>query len=114
MSASAKQHEILVVDDRAENCALADTKLAVVISSRKLEHAVELRVRGSGGGVATELRERVPQPYEQLARSSQPAARTGRGLALTFCEVALQAHGGSIWIEDAEPGAASSLRFPNA
>ena len=35
-----------------------------------------------------------------------------RGLGLSFCKVAIEAHGGAIWIEDAAPGATFCLRFP--
>jgi two-component system sensor histidine kinase/response regulator len=36
----------------------------------------------------------------------------GRGLGLAFCKLAMEAHGGRIWVEDAEPGAAFCLLLP--
>ena len=40
--------------------------------------------------------------------------RAGRGLGLTFCKLAVEAHGGRIWIEDAAPGAVFCLTVPHA
>jgi signal transduction histidine kinase len=40
-------------------------------------------------------------------------ARTGRGLGLTFCKLAVEAHGGRIWVEDGRPGAVFCMRIPN-
>jgi two-component system, sensor histidine kinase and response regulator len=87
---------------------------AITLSSRRLEGAVEIRVRDTGPGIARELRERVFEPYVQLERDEPAALRAGRGLGLTFCKVAVQAHGGAIWIDDAGPGATFCLRLPDA
>jgi signal transduction histidine kinase len=40
------------------------------------------------------------------------AARRGRGLGLTFCRLAVQAHDGRIWVEDGNPGAIFCVRLP--
>ena len=40
-------------------------------------------------------------------------ARDSRGLGLTFCKLAVEAHGGRIWIEDAAPGAVFCARLPH-
>jgi signal transduction histidine kinase len=40
--------------------------------------------------------------------------RTNRGLGLAFCKVAVEAHGGRIWIEDAGPGAVFCIGIPHA
>src|ERR1019366_7760532 len=50
----------------------------------------------------------------RLAPQGTPSSRGGRGLGLTFCRFASEAHGGSIWIEDANPGAVFALRIPDA
>jgi signal transduction histidine kinase len=38
---------------------------------------------------------------------------TNRGLGLAFCKVAVEAHGGQIWIEDGAPGAVFCVRIPD-
>ena len=76
------------------------------------EHAggVELRVADAGPGVPEPLRERVFDRFVQGAAAS----RAGRGLGLAFCKLAVTAHGGAIWIEDANPGAVFCVRLASA
>jgi signal transduction histidine kinase len=38
---------------------------------------------------------------------------SNRGLGLTFCRLAAEAHGGRIWVEDAAPGAVFCVRIPD-
>jgi len=35
-------------------------------------------------------------------------------LGLAFCRLAVEAHGGRIWVEDAQPGARFLLSIPDA
>jgi signal transduction histidine kinase len=86
---------------------------AVQISSRSTPQGVEIRVRDHGNGVPPELQGKVFEPFVQLEHGERMVTRSGRGLGLTFCRVAVQAHGGEIWIEDAQPGAAFCLRLPH-
>ena len=76
----------------------------VTITTRATDEGTELRVADQGSGVAEGLRDRVFDRFE-----STGGARN-RGLGLAFCKVAVQAHGGSIWIEDASPGAVFCVR----
>ena len=51
------------------------------------------------------MREKVFDPFVQLdAEDDGTVERSGRGLGLTFCKLAVEAHGGRIWVEDAAPG----------
>ncbi|HKU43249.1 MAG TPA: hybrid sensor histidine kinase/response regulator [Polyangiales bacterium] len=75
--------------------------------------AVELRVADAGPGVDAEARARIFEPFVQLEHGERVAVRTGRGLGLTFCKVAVEAHGGRIWIEDAQPGAVFCVSLPD-
>lgn len=65
--------------------------------------AVDLRVCDQGGGVPAEHRERIFEKYVQLGPTTGPGGaqlRTGRGLGLMFCRLAVQCHGGRIWVEE--------------
>jgi len=77
---------------------------------------VELRVRDSGPGIPPDQRERVFDPFVRLdhERDSNPGSRGGRGLGLAFCKIAVEAHGGSIRVEDADPGAVFIVTLPAA
>ena len=82
----------------------------VRITSIERDAAVELRVADAGPGVPLELRERV---FDRFVQGNAPA-RAGRGLGLAFCKLAVEAHSGAIWIEDAHPGAVFCVRVPDA
>jgi signal transduction histidine kinase len=75
----------------------------VRISVRPAHGGIEIRVRDAGPGVPADQRDRV---FERFIQSSGEApTRTNRGLGLAFCKLAIEAHGGRVWIEDASPGA---------
>jgi len=70
---------------------------------------VEIRVADAGPGIPEELREAVFERYQCGAvRTSM-----SRGLGLTFCKLAVEAHGGHLWIEDASPGTTFCLSVPS-
>ena len=87
---------------------------AVRILAVRSDGAVELRVADAGTGVPVGMRESIFDPFVQLEGKGLPSSRSGRGLGLTFCRLALEAHGGRMWIEDASPGAIFVLRIPDA
>jgi two-component system sensor histidine kinase/response regulator len=72
---------------------------------------VEIRVSDAGKGIPPAMRERVFDPFVQIEGGAQ-GNRGGYGLGLTFCRLAVEAHGGTIRVEDANPGAAFVLRWP--
>jgi signal transduction histidine kinase len=80
---------------------------AILVGARPLAGAVELYVSDAGSGIPEPLRERV---FERFM-SGDEATRTNRGLGLAFCKAAVEAHGGRIWVEDAEPGARFCIRI---
>jgi two-component system, sensor histidine kinase and response regulator len=84
---------------------------AVTVQAREQDGWVELSVIDRGPGVPAAMRDRVFDRFVQLDESSQ-TSRGGRGLGLAFCRLAIEAHGGSIHLEDAAPGAVFRLRMP--
>lgn len=76
----------------------------VRITTRSMHGGVELRVRDAGPGVPAAQRERVFERFVQAGGGA--GTSTNRGLGLAFCKLAVEAHAGRIWIEDASPGAA--------
>jgi two-component system sensor histidine kinase/response regulator len=73
--------------------------------------AVRLWVADRGAGVSPEMRERVFERFVQV-ESGDRVVRSGRGLGLAFCKLAVAAHDGKIWIEDNEPGAIFRVELP--
>ena len=67
------------------------------------DDGILLSVQDEGPGVPEDLRHRIFEKYAQLERDRGGRSNTSRGLGLWFCQVAAEAHGGRIWVEDAEP-----------
>ncbi len=90
--------------------------IRIEASTREAEGSVEIAVSDAGPGISETDRERVFEKYVQLTNPGEPRGphlRTGRGLGLLFCRLAVQCHGGTIWVEDAEPkGACFRFRIP--
>jgi len=71
-----------------------------------------LTVRDEGPGVPEHLRDRI---FERYARAEREGFRSedSKGLGLRFCRVVAEAHGGRIWVENAEPrGAKFCVAIP--
>ena len=87
----------------------------VLISSRPVEEQwITLTVADSGTGIPPEERDQIFEQYRQ-SKQNQPLRGTkGTGLGLTFCKLAVEAHGGRIWVEGAEtlPGACFLISLP--
>lgn len=86
----------------------------ISITAAATAEGVEIAVLDRGPGVPRELRDRIFDPFVQAERSQQDLTRAGRGLGLAFCRLAVEAHGGRIWIEDGAPGAVFKMLLPRA
>lgn len=81
-------------------------------ATRGSKGRVRLGVTDEGPGVPEHLRERI---FDRYARAERDSFRSedSRGLGLRFCKVVADAHGGEIWVEDAEPrGARFCVELP--
>jgi two-component system sensor histidine kinase/response regulator len=84
-----------------------------VVARAEGRAGLSLRVEDHGRGVPVAERERIFERYVRLDRDAQTHSRTSRGLGLAFCRLAVEAHGGRIWVEDSVPeGAAFCADIP--
>jgi len=84
-------------------------------AGRSEDDAVFFRVSDEGPGVPPELREAIFERYAKVERDNGRRDPTSRGLGLRFCKLAVEAHGGRIWVEDSEPvGACFCVELPAA
>jgi len=67
------------------------------------EAYVRMWVEDSGPGIPTEKRQSIFDKYTRLHGRGGPA---GFGLGLAYCRLAVEGHGGKIWIEDASTSGA--------
>jgi NtrC-family two-component system sensor histidine kinase KinB len=75
--------------------------------------AVLLGVKDTGPGVPLEEQHRLFEKFQQV--SSVSGRRVGTGLGLPFCKLAIEAHGGQIWVEsEAGKGSTFIMRLPTA
>jgi signal transduction histidine kinase len=85
----------------------------ITLAARALSGEVEIRIADQGHGIPPEMRESIFDRFVQLEHQDRTAPRTGRGLGLTFCRLAIEAHRGRIYVEEGEPGAVFCIRLPH-
>jgi two-component system, sensor histidine kinase and response regulator len=98
-----------------ENAIRHAPKGSVVrVTSGQQAGATEIRVADAGVGVPAKMRESIFDPFVRLEADEGRTARTGHGLGLAFCKLAVEAHGGWIGVEDAAPGAVFVVHWVDA
>ena len=76
------------------------TKGHIQVIAERHGDQLAMGVDDSGPGIPPEERERIFERFAQV--KGRRARRRGFGLGLTFCQLAVEGHGGRIWVE---PGA---------
>ena len=77
--------------------------------AKKSDHEVLVSVSDNGSGIPSEFQSRIFEKFEQVETRTKNH-RTGSGLGLTFCKLAVEAHNGRIWVES-ETGKGSTFFF---
>ena len=76
------------------------TDTHIEIGAKRFGESIQFWVQDQGPGIAAADQKRV---FEKFARLKAGGHRpSGLGIGLAFCRTAVQAHGGSIWIESEE------------
>jgi signal transduction histidine kinase len=81
----------------------------VRVEVHPVQDDVRVEVIDTGPGVPIEDRERIFEKFTHTR--GQSGTRRGLGLGLAFCQMAVEAHGGRIWIEDGPGGRGSCFVF---
>ncbi len=79
----------------------------ITLSARIVTGAIRISVNDSGSGIAPNMQGKI---FEKFSRVKYSDAPKGVGLGLAFCRLAVEAHGGRIWVES-EPEHGSSFIF---
>jgi signal transduction histidine kinase len=87
----------------------AKTEISIHVRLDKKARAFIVSVQDTGEGVPPDFKERIFEKFSQ-AEAKRRNHRVGSGLGLTFCKLAVEAHGGKIWVES-EPGQGSEFFF---
>ncbi len=79
----------------------------ITISARRQEKHVLISVADTGPGIPASEQQRI---FEKFSRVQEEGRPKGLGLGLAFCRLAVEAHGGKIWVESSE-GQGSTFHF---
>lgn len=79
----------------------------IEIGAKKDGRLIEFWVRDTGPGIPSSEHKRI---FEKFARVKGKEHPSGLGIGLAFCRIAVQAHGGTIWVES-EEGKGSKFIF---
>ena len=87
----------------------APTPIALTVAARRDGAGILFTVTDTGPGIPAEYQETIFQQFAQIAVPNAPRVRSS-GLGLAFCRVAVESHGGRIWVRS-EEGAGSSFHI---
>jgi signal transduction histidine kinase len=79
----------------------------ISVALERQDGSLRVRVSDNGPGISADDQERIFQKFARVNRGGRPK---GLGLGLAFCRLAIQAHGGRIWVESSV-GKGSSFYF---
>lgn len=82
----------------------------ITVSAQNYNGTLALSVRDDGEGIPDAFKQQIFGKYSQAPVEDGHQVRKGVGLGLAFCRLAVEAHGGTIWVEDA-PGGGSEFRM---
>ncbi len=79
----------------------------IELGARREDQWIHMWVEDNGPGIPGAEQERIFDKFTRLRGSNKPG---GLGIGLAFCRLAVQGHGGRIWVES-EPGNGSTFHF---
>ncbi len=97
-----------VLINLVENASkFSGSRTEICIGAQRAADMVQFWVQDSGPGIPEDSQEAV---FTKFTRLRQENAPRGLGLGLAFSRLAVQAHGGRIWV-DSQPGEGSRFQF---
>lgn len=104
------QRVLLNLFDNALKVSKPGQVIAIRANVENGDSAVRVSIVDQGPGIPAADRERIFEKYQRINGIS---ASKGLGLGLAFCKLAVEAHEGRIWVEDApDDGACFSFTVP--
>jgi len=79
----------------------------IAVALDRSENSLRVGVSDNGPGIPQEDQKRIFEKFARVQRKGRPK---GLGLGLAFCRLAVEAHGGRIWVES-ETGQGSTFYF---
>ena len=75
------------------------------------KNSIAFSVKDNGNGLAPEYHQRIFDKFEQVELKKSGASVGLGGLGLAFCKMAVEAHGGEIWVESEGNGKGCTFKF---
>ena len=75
--------------------------VTLTLAARRDPAGIVLSVSDTGPGIPDEYQDLVFQKFEQVRAANAPRVRSS-GLGLAFCRIAVESHGGRIWLRSKE------------
>jgi signal transduction histidine kinase len=101
----------IVVNLVGNSVKFAPEQSTITVSARAAEKGdhVVVSVQDQGPGISKEHQARIFEKFVQVGKG-RSAEKVSVGLGLAFCKMAVEAHGGRIWVES-EPGHGACFSF---
>jgi PAS domain S-box-containing protein len=93
--------------DNALKQSQEDQQITIRAQKAPDDGMILISVSDQGTGIPEAYRELI---FEKYARINNDSSSKGLGLGLAFCRLAVEAHGGRIWVDDA-PGGGARFQF---
>ncbi|MFH0984835.1 MAG: PAS domain-containing sensor histidine kinase [Candidatus Omnitrophota bacterium] len=85
------------------------TSIEITAAPQEKKGTVLFSVRDEGRGIPPEYHEKIFEKFAQV-QNVEMKKSVGKGIGLTFCKMAVEAHGGRIWVES-EAGKGTIFHF---
>ena len=91
-------------------------KVKIGVSGVKGNGSLQLSVSDTGEGIEPQYHDKIFERFEQVDLKKSGAKLGSSGLGLAFCKMAVEAHGGDIWVESDGSGNGSTfyLKVPTS
>jgi signal transduction histidine kinase len=86
-------------------------RIEVASELEKRKNNLCVSVRDTGTGLDPAYHHKIFNKFEQVDLRNQGVSIGTAGLGLAFCKLAVEAHGGEIWVESEGEGKGSTFRF---
>lgn len=107
------QRVLVNLVDNAIKHSLDNKRITIAARRDAKENMLFLSVSDEGEGIPKGYRETIFEKFQRI--KDDESSSKGLGLGLAFCRLAVEAHGGRIWVDDAPGGGAQfNLTLPTA
>lgn len=92
-----------VLGNLVSNAANFTTRGAITVMAKKMDQGAFVAVKDTGPGIPAEHHEKIFERFGRVEATGAPRGlKSAFGMGLRFCQLAVSAHKGKIWVESRE------------